>query len=224
MGSRLQQAWRDASSRVDAKFADPVSRRPAWRDPSTWFGAILLMLGLTAIIWIVQIVNALNDQSLDRFGLRPRSVGGLWGIGTSPFLHSGWGDLFSDFLPFLLIGWVVLITGLREWLIVTAFVLVLGGVAAWLVAPQGVYVGASGVVFGWIGYLLARAVVARRIKWIVTAIMVLVIFGALLGSLAPQYKTQSEWASQLCGFLAGVVIAIVLHPRKKTLKKGTVNT
>lgn len=197
-----------------------------WRDLSTWFGAIVFMLGLTAVLWIVQIVNGASDQRLNRFGLRPRHVDGLWGVLTQPFLHSSWGNLLSDTLPFLLIGWVVLIGGLREWTIVSGTVLLLGGFATWLVAPNGLLLGAGGVVFGWLGYLLTRAVVARRIRWILTAIMVLLIFGTLLGSLAPDYKAESAWASHLCGFLAGVLIAIVLHPHKSRIrnagKKATV--
>lgn len=201
--------------RVDDAEAVPLSRRPAWREVSTWYGALVFMLGLTAVIWIVQIVNSASDQRLDRFGLRPRRLDGLWGVLTQPFLHSGWGDLLSDTLPLVLIGWVVLITGLREWAIVSGVVLVFGGLGTWLVAPAGLLLNAGGIVFGWLGYLLARAVVARRIRWIITAIMVLAIFGALLGSLAPDYKAHSAWASHLCGFLAGVLAAIILHPHPK---------
>jgi membrane associated rhomboid family serine protease len=217
LASRLQQAWRDAAARVDA--AQPsLPTRPAWRDPSTWLGALVVMLVLTVAMWVVQIVNAAQHQNLDRFGLQPRHVAGLWGVLTQPFLHSGWGNLLSDTLPFLLIGWAVFITGLREWAIVSGFVLVVGSAATWLVAPTGFYVGASGVVFGWIGYLLSRAIVTRRISWIFLAVLVLVIFGALLGQLAPDYKQQSYWASHLCGFLAGVVIAVVLHPHKNSAR------
>jgi membrane associated rhomboid family serine protease len=176
------------------------------------------MLVLTAAMWVVQIVNSAQSYRLDRFALQPRHLGGLWGIGTQPFLHSSWGNLLSDVLPFLLIGWAVFITGWREWSIVSAFVLVVGGVATWLVAPAGDYVGASGLVFGWIGYLLARAVVARRISWILTAILTLVVFGALLGQLAPDYKQQSYWAAHACGFVAGVVIAVALHPHKNSAR------
>lgn len=216
LGSRVQQAWREAAARVDAKT--PTTTRPAWRDPGTWLGALIIMVGLTTAMWIVQIINSSNDYSLNRFALRPRQVDGLWGIVTQPFLHSSWGNLLSDTLPFLLIGWVVFITGVREWSIITAFVLIVGGSATWLVAPTGLYVGASGVVFGWLGYLLTRAIVARKLNWILIAVLVVVLFGALLGQLAPDYKTQSYWACHLCGFVAGVAIAVVLHPHKNSAR------
>jgi membrane associated rhomboid family serine protease len=223
LGSRLQQAWREAAARVDAANPAPPSR-PAWRDPSTWLGALVVMLVLTTSMWVIEFVNSAQNYGLNRFALHPRQVDGLWGVLTQPFLHSGWGNLLSDTLPFLLIGWAVFITGWREWLIVTGFVLVVGGAGAWAIAPVGVYVGASGVVFGWIGYLLARAVVARRIAWIFMAILILVLFGALLGQLAPDYKQQSYWATHVCGFLAGVGIAVLLHPHRNSARATSART
>jgi membrane associated rhomboid family serine protease len=97
---------------------------------------------------------------------------------------------------------------------------VIGDFATWLVAPshsgssQVVIVGASALVFGWLGYLLARAVFSRRLKWIFTAVAVLFFFGTLLVGLFPTLRSDVSWQAHVCGFLAGALVAFVLHPRR----------
>jgi membrane associated rhomboid family serine protease len=186
-------------------------------DPSSWSGALIVMLGVTAVLWAVNIVNAGEHYSLDRFGLRPRRIDGLWGILTQPFLHASYNHLFSNTVPLVMIGWVLMLSGLRTWLTVSAMVVVLGGLATWLVAPGGprVYiVGASGLVLGWLGYLIARAYFSRKLRWIVVAALVLFFSGTLLTSLLPSFDAHVSWQSHLCGFAAGIVAGAVLHPTR----------
>jgi membrane associated rhomboid family serine protease len=205
--------------RIQARDAKPARTSEPNFDPTSWAGALVVMVGFTAILWVVQIVNASERQSLDRFGLRPRHLSGLWGVLTQPFLHHSAGQLGSNTLPVLLIGWVLLLSGVRTWLFVTASVIILGGAATWVIAPSEHFlVGASSLVFGWMGYLIARAVFSRKIKWIVTAAALLLFFGALLGSLLPSVAHQTPWESNLCGFLAGAFIGWLLHPHAKPPK------
>jgi membrane associated rhomboid family serine protease len=182
-------------------------------DPTSWSGALLVMVGVDAALWIVQLVNAGHDYSLNRFGLQPRTVDGLWGVLTAPFLHLNYGHLVSESVPVVAVGWVLLLSGLRAWLVVTGSVLVLGGLATWLVAPSALIVGSSSLVFGWLGYLLARAYFSRKLRWIVVALLVLFFFGALLSSLLPSFDKHASWQSHVCGFMAGIVVAAMLHPR-----------
>lgn len=172
------------------------------------------MLGIAAVLWIIQIINAANDYSLDRFGLRPREVDGLWGIATEPFLHGSYHHLFSNTAPLVMVGWVLMLSGLRTWLTVTGIVIVIGGAATWLVAPTGLIVGASGLVFGWLGYLLARAYFSRKLRWIIVAVLVLFFFGTLLSSLLPSFDSNVSWQAHVCGFGAGILAGAVLHPRR----------
>lgn len=210
MSTGLRRAFehRDLSSKA------LLSSRPRI-DPRSWGGALVIMLGVLAVLWVVQIVNAANDYAFDRFGLGPRRLGGLWGIVTEPFLHASYAHLLSNTLPVLAIGWVLLLSGARIWAIVSGFVVVVGGFATWLVGPSNsVIVGASGVVFGWVGYLLARAVFTRRLKWIVIALLVVMFFGSLLYGVLPTLHSRISWQAHLCGFLAGVLVAALLHLRR----------
>lgn len=208
---RMRQVWDEAR----ANNARPVQPTEPRFDPGSWSGALVLMCAFTALLWIVQLVNAGDHYGLDRFGMRPREVGGLWGIGTEPFLHDSYGHLAANTLPVLLVGWALMISGLRNWTTVTVSVIVLGGAATWLVAPSGLIVGASPLVFGWLGYLIARAYFSRRLRWIVTAAVVLLVFGTLLGNLLPSYDSSGSWQAHLAGFVAGVVTGAVLHPRRR---------
>lgn len=182
-------------------------------DPSSWLGALIVLAGVDGVLWIVQVVNAAHHYSLNRFGLRPRRIDGLWGVLTEPFLHESYGHLASESVPVVAIGWVLLLSGVRAWLTVTALVTVVGGALTWLVAPSGLVVGTSGVVFGWMGYLLARAYFSRRWRWILVAVGVLFFFGTYLGSLLPSFDKHESWQAHVCSFATGIGVAAVLHPR-----------
>ncbi len=172
------------------------------------------MLGLGAVLWIVQILNAANDYSFNRFALRPRTLDGLVGIVVSPFLHSSYGQLLANTGPFVLIGWAVLLSGLRVFAIVSGLVIGLGGLATWLIAPSSsVILGTSALILGWLGYLIARAFFARKFVWIGAAVLACFFFGTLLVGLLPSLD-EGAWQGHLFGFAAGVFAAWLLHPRR----------
>ncbi len=203
------------SFRLLSRRDRPATTEPPF-DPTSWSGALTVMAVVTAVLWGIEIADRTAHLRLDRFGIRPRQVDGLWGIVTEPFLHAGYGHLLSNTVPLVGLGWVLMLSGVRVWLFVTAAVVVLGDLLTWLVAPSGLIVGASGMIFGWMGYLLARAVFSRRLKWILTAVALLVFFGTLLGSLLPSLDTRVSWQAHACGFAVGVFVGWLLHPRHRS--------
>ena len=215
---------RDGHKQVGQKQGGRNQRRSSTEppfDPTSWTGALIVMCLVTAGLWAVQIVNAHENYGLNRFGVRPRAVDGLWGIVTQPFLHQSYGHLLSNTVPLMAIGWTLLLSGVRVFLFVTAVVIVLGDFLTWLISPSNqLIVGASGLVFGWLGYLLARAFFTRRIKWIITAVALLVFFGTLLGSLLPTVDARVSWQSHLTGFVVGGLVAWLLHPRQASRRNG----
>jgi len=197
-------------------------------DPTSWTGALIVMAGVAVILWAIQIANAADNYGLDRdFGLRPRQWDGLWGVVGMPFLHASYHHMWSNTVPLIAIGWVLLLAGLRTWLIVTGIVVIGGGILTWLVAPGNeLIVGASGMIFGWMGYLLARAFFSRQFKWIVVAVLVLVFFGTLLLGLFPTLNSGVSWQAHLCGFAAGIGAGALLHPRggeARTFRRSAVS-
>ena len=196
----------------------PAKSEPPF-DPTSWAGALIVMLVLDAVLWVIQFVNAGDGYRLDRFGLRPRVISGLEGVVASPFLHASYGHLLANSAPFVMLGWVVLLSGVRPFAMASGLVILVGGFATWAVAPgshngQPVYiVGASGLIMGWLGYLLARAYFARRVAWIIVAVLVLFFFGGLLGGLLPSLGSEISWQGHVCGFLGGIAAGWLLHLR-----------
>jgi hypothetical protein len=184
------------------------------------------MIVLDVLLWVIQIVNAADHYSLNRFGLRPRIVGGLWGVLASPLLSHGYGHLLADSAPFVLLGWVVLLSGVRPFVLSTVIVLVAGGLASWLVSPgvspAHALVGVVTLTVGWLGYLLGRAYFSRRIVWIAVAVLVVFFFGGLFGDLLPGLHSGAPWQQQLCSFGAGILASALLHPRRARSSKPKV--
>lgn len=181
-------------------------------------GALLIMVILAGVLWLIEVLNAASGHSFDRFGLQPRTVGGLWGIVTTPFIHHSAGQLVALMIPFIGLGWVVLLAGVREWLYVTGIVIVGSGVLTWLFG-DGLTLGCSGLVFGWFGYILARAWFARSIKAIASAALILVFFSSLFAGLIPVLSSATSWQAHLFGFAAGIGAGWLLHPRGKRAER-----
>jgi membrane associated rhomboid family serine protease len=195
-----------------------VSDRSAGRGErrSTAAGGIELLVAMVGVMWIVQVVNALDSQHLDGDGIWPRNPGRLWGILTAPFIHAGWGHLIGNTIPLLFLGVILALAGAARLAVVTAIVIVLGGLGTWLISPAGAdTIGASGVVFGYATYLLARGFFNRRVVEVLTGALVAVVWGgALLASLVPHAGVS--WQGHLCGGLAGIVAAWALaRPRTR---------
>jgi membrane associated rhomboid family serine protease len=173
-----------------------------------------LLAAIVLLMWIVEIINTLDSNHLNSDGLYPRDLDRLWGILTAPFLHASFQHLIDNTIPFVFMGLIIALRGALRLALVSAIVIVLGGLGTWLIAPAGtVTVGASGVVFGYAAYLLARGVFDRSALELLTGAIVGVVWGgALLTSLVPHYGVS--WQAHLCGGLAGVLAAWILRSRR----------
>jgi membrane associated rhomboid family serine protease len=177
-------------------------------------GGLQLLVAIVAVMWLVEVVNALDSQHLSRDGILARNVAHLWGIVTSPFLHAGWAHLIANTVPLLFLGAIVALRGAARLAAVTAIVILLGGLGTWLIAPAGSdTIGASGVVFGYATYLLARGFFNRSALEVLVGVIVGVVWGgALVASLVPHAGVS--WQAHVCGGIAGVIAAWVLaRPR-----------
>ena len=179
------------------------------RSPSVQ--AIQLLVIIAALMWLIEAVDSLAFEGrLDQHGIVPRTLSGLDGILWAPVLHGGDGHLLANTVPFLLLGAFVAVGGIRRWLVVTAFIAVLGGLATWLFARNAAHVGASGLIFGYAGFLLVAGFVEKSIKGIAVAVIVGVLFGGMvLRGIAP-VSSYISWESHLFGLAAGVLAAFVI--------------
>jgi membrane associated rhomboid family serine protease len=182
--------------------------------PTSPSGAAILSTLALAGLWVVLGADAALGHPLLELGIKPRRLGGLVGIVLAPVLHASAAQLAALSIPFVALCWLMLTSGLRYLALVTGAVVLAGGLVGWLAGPSDqVIVGASGVVLGWLGYLLARAVFGRKVLWIAIAVAVAVVFSGLFNGLLPRVHDHEFWGSQLASFAVGVGLGAALHRR-----------
>ncbi len=172
---------------------------------------VLLLAGIVALMWVVEVINTIDSNGLDKDGIYARSIGHLWGIFTAPFIHASFQHLIDNTIPFVFMGLIIGLRGAARLALVTAIVIVLGGLGTWLISPGNIpTIGASGVVFGYATYLLTRGFFDRSVLELLTGLIVGVVWGgALLASLIPH--TGVSWQGHLSGAIAGVIAAALLR-------------
>ena len=194
------------------------TERPA--GPAEAFVPLLVMI---AAMWVLEVIDVPLDGRLDRFGIRPRQVDGLDGIVLAPFLHLGFGHLVANTIPFVVMGGVICLSGAKRFVQVTVIVALVSGVGVWLTgASNSLVVGASGLVFGYLTYLVARGIFARNVLYLVGGAVVLAVYGGVLWGLLP--RPGISWQGHLFGAIGGVVAASVLHGSTDEDQAGTAST
>ena len=168
------------------------------------------LVALVAVMWAVELVNALDSYRLDRDGIVPRSFSHLDGILFAPFLHASFSHLLGNTVPFIILGFAIAFAGARRLLLVTLIVALVSGIGVWLTSPGGtVTVGASGIVFGYATYLICRGMFDRRVGEVMLGLVVLFLFGgALISDLIPH--SGISWQAHLFGAIGGVLAAAKL--------------
>lgn len=181
--------------------------RPGWQQ------AALISGGFVVLLWVTELLDAATPLSLDDNGIRPRSGEGLFGVLLAPLLHGGWGHLVSNTVPALILGFLALATGLGRGLLATAVIWVVGGLGVWLLAGgNSVHIGASGLVFGWLSYVVVRGFVNRSFGEIAIGVVVAIVYGGLIWGVLPGQPGVS-WQGHLFGALAGILAAVLVSDR-----------
>ena len=182
--------------------------------------AAITIGAIVAVLWAAEAIDWVLKHRLDRYGIRPRQVRGLSGILFAPFLHAGFGHLLSNTVPIVILGLLVILTAPNRFLLATLIVTVVSGLGAWLLgASNSVHIGASGVVFGWVGYLLFRGVFSRRAGQLILGVLVAVIYGGMLiRGVLPNHQ-QVSWQAHLFGAIGGALAAFL--ERRKNEGKTT---
>ena len=189
---------------------DPEPRTTPQRSERERTGGFVVVAAMVILMWLVETIDIVAGN-LDGAGIHPRDVDGLPGIAASPFLHAGFGHLIGNTLPFLVLGFTIALGGLARTAAVTVIVAVVAGFGTWLFAPAHTnHIGASGVVFGFATYLVARGIFSRRPLHFVVGLLVLAIYGTTLAfALVP--TPGISWQGHLFGAIGGVVAARAIH-------------
>lgn len=177
------------------------------------------LLTIVAILWAIEIVDFVAfGGALNNFGIRPRQVSGLWGILFAPFLHGDFLHLIANTLPLVSMGWLIMLRDDTDLVPVTIITALVGGLGTWLIGSSGVHIGASGVIFGYFGFLLLRGYFERSLSAIAFSIVVAFLYGGIIWGVLPSQPGIS-WEGHLCGFIGGIIAARLLaKPRRQPQK------
>ncbi len=199
---------------VPSRSTEP--EKPSLAEP---LQPLLVVAGMLAAMWALEVIDLLPGVELDGWGIRPRTWRGLWAIPIAPFLHSGLSHLIANTIPFAVLGAVIALGSLSRFLEVTVVVALASGLGIWLFGSAGtIHIGASGLVFGYLTYLVARGFIAGRPMWVVGGIVVALFYGGILWGLLP--RPGISFAGHLFGALGGLLAAWALHG-KHTREDGS---
>ena len=188
--------------------------------PATWVQAAVVSIGFVVLLWVIEIVDTAMNNELDQYGVQPREAEGLLGILFAPVLHGGWDHLSANTLPALVLGFLVLFSGIVRGLEVTAVIWVVGGLGVWLVAPSDtVHLGASVLIFGWLVYLMVRGIFTRRAGEIILGMVLFFMYGGLLLGVLPGQPGIS-WQGHLFGAIGGALAAWLVSPPPGSGRRG----
>ncbi|MBW4692875.1 MAG: rhomboid family intramembrane serine protease [Lyngbya sp. HA4199-MV5] len=174
--------------------------------------------GLVAAMWAIEILDQFVfrvglRRTLDIYGIIPRTIIGLRGILFAPFLHGNFAHLIGNTVPFVALGWLIMLRETRDFFWVSLITAVVSGLGTWLFGSPGVHIGASGVIFGYLGYLLARGYFERSMTAIAMSLFVGALYGSLIWGVLPT-RVGISWEGHLFGFIGGILAARVLTPKK----------
>ncbi|MBB5776952.1 rhomboid family intramembrane serine protease [Nonomuraea jabiensis] len=179
--------------------------------------ALAVVVAMLAVMWVVEGVDFVLNGRLDReFGIIGWEPDGLIGILFAPFLHGGFGHLMANSLPLLVLGFLAGLRDLRKFLWASVLIILIGGLGTWLTSPNVYTVGASGLIFGYFGFILARGLFDRRLLDIVIAIGVGFAYWGILAGLLPNQQGIS-WQGHLFGLIGGVVAGWVLRRKRREI-------
>lgn len=164
-----------------------------------------LLAGIVLLIVGAQCLNVLMNGTLNRFGIWPRHLDGLYGIVLSPWLHTSWAHVWANLPPLILLSLLVMWDSTRRFINLSVFVIVFSGLIVWCVGRNGVHVGASSWIFGLWAWLIVRSLFERSIKNILIAIFLVFLYGGLVYGLLP--KSGVSFEGHLAGAVCGVVYA-----------------
>jgi membrane associated rhomboid family serine protease len=177
--------------------------------------AFVVMCAVVPVLAFIELVDQRTNGRLDALvGIRPRQLSGLDGILLAPLVHDGWPHLFANSTPLILLGTFVLAGGTRRFVLATLLIAIVSGLGVWLLTPPNyLVIGASGVIFGWLGFLLMRGIVERNLWNFAVALIVGLLYGWQLVALLPSDERVS-WQGHLFGFVGGLVGAMIFRRRR----------
>ena len=147
--------------------------------------AINLVITIIVIMWIIEIFNFSIGHQLSNYGIIPRTITGLSGIIFCPFLHGSFNHLILNTIPFIILGLFIAVRGVDIFIKTSLFIILTGGIGVWIFARPSSHIGASGLVFGYFGYLVARGIYSKSFSALFVSLIIIFLYGSLIWGVFP---------------------------------------
>lgn len=175
---------------------------------------------LVALMWVLEAIDTFTRNSLDRFGITPRRLSELGDVFLAPWLHFGWAHLIGNSVPFLVLGILIYVSGRFQYVTTLIVTIIASGLTVWLISPAwSNTAGASGIIFGFLTYLLIRGLFTKDIKQILIAVLVFAVYGGVLWGVLPTSAGVS-WQAHLGGAGGGILSAWLMHGKSDQRASG----
>lgn len=165
-----------------------------------------IVLSIFVVLVAIEILNIFAGRTLNYLGNYPRDLVGLRGIVLSPFLHGSIAHFLSNIIPMCIFTFLLLQYGLKRYIKVSLFIVLFTGILVWLVARPAMHVGASGLIYGYLGFLLLAGFLSGKFKLIIISLLIGFFYGGLVLGVLP-IRPFISWESHLFGFIAGLIAA-----------------
>ncbi len=185
----------------------------------------LFIFSIVGVLWLIELIDFLSGQRIEQiFAIYPRDPRGLAGIPLAPLLHVDWAHLMANTIPFIVLGGLVVVSSNHQRFIgITCIITIVAGLGTWTFAKGGYHIGASSLIFGFLGFLLWRAWLGRNFGWTLAAILAGFLYGGIIISL---FKNQPgiSWSGHFFGLLGGIVAAFIFTPKPPAITSEAPNT
>lgn len=176
---------------------------------------------LVSVLWLVFFIDAVSSLDLNNYGIQPRNLMALPGILFSPFLHGNMLHLISNSIPLFIFSVLLRLHGRQVFLSVTLFIILFCGMFVWAFSPNGIVIGASGLVFGYWSFLITHGFLHRSWKSLIISILVLLFYGSMVFSFFythPNISWTAHFAGALGGFLAARYFRVIFPRRRSNIR------
>jgi len=170
----------------------------------TFLEAFKIIFYLVLIIWIVEIINLVFAHQFYIWGIMPRNLEGMRGIVLHPFIHGSLQHAILNTMPLIVLGSFVALEGKAAFLNITIKIILIGGFLLWLMGRPSFHVGASLLIFGYFGFILAHAYYRKSLSAIAIAAVTLFLYGGIIYGIVPM-DNQVSWEGHLFGLIAGII-------------------
>lgn len=189
-------------------------------EKNRWLSSIAVPLFFVSLLWVVKFCEQEFHLNFTSWGILPRTVGGLKGILTGPFIHGDWNHLINNSIPLLILGTALFYFYREVALRVGLLSFLLAGLYTWISARAAYHIGASGLVYALFGFLLISGFLRRYIPLIALSFLVAFLYGSLIWGILP-WKKEVSWEGHFWGLFIGIVLAIFYRkkgPQRKVYR------